>query len=130
MIPVDQTKFGSPEGNCFNAVIASILEVSIDRITPQVLIDPLFFVKFNKFVLKEFGLFMMEIPTSWPLVPKGYHEMSGPGPRVGDHSVVGKEGRMVHDPHPDRKGLLEVKKYCLFIPIGCALPEVVKVQQI
>lgn len=128
MKPVDQTIFGDPEGNCFNAVLASIFEVEIEKITPQILTDPLWAVKFCKFILKEFGLFMIELPAYLPLMPVGYHEMSGPTPRGHTHSVVGKDGKMVHDPHPDRTGLLKVDGYSIFVPMGCSLTEMIKVK--
>ena len=58
--------------------------------------------------LKPFGLYPVcfELGNSdWR--PQGLHILSGPGPRGCDHSVVAFEGKIVHDPHPDRTGLLE-----------------------
>jgi hypothetical protein len=48
-------------------------------------------------------------------LPAGYHLIGGPGPRGVDHSVVGYQGVMVHDPHPDGTGLLEEQDWTVFV---------------
>ena len=56
-------------------------------------------------------------------VIEGYHTMAGPGPRGCRHVVVGKSGKVVHDPHPSRAGLLEIDEWDLYIPIDPARKE-------
>lgn len=48
----------------------------------------------------------------------GYCILSGPGPRGWRHSVVGYQGRMVHDPHPSRAGLVSIDEIEILVPIN------------
>ena len=110
MIPVFQTTFGFPHGNCFAACLASILELPIadvpnfcDGDNPRWKADCLEW-------LRPFGLYLLSValPDDFPAdqMPAGYHVMSGKSPRGKfNHSVVGFAGKMVHDPHPSGDGI-------------------------
>lgn len=56
-----------------------------------------------------------------------YHEISGPSPRGNGvyHAVVGRNGEVVHDPHPSRAGLAgdpATWEYCYLVKAGGAIP--------
>ena len=121
MKPIKQTTFGK-QGNCFPACIASVLEIPLEGI-------PNFCVEFpskwhwevNKWLSENHGVVLLTI-TPWdqdhvfpPFVVDTYHLMSGPSVRGHHHSIVALNGKMVHDPHPDGHGLIEVKDWDFFV---------------
>lgn len=122
MKPIDQTKFGSPEGNCFAACLASILEIPLEEFpvvskTKQYWID-----KFNRF-LEPYGIFLLLIQGKYSdnehyFPPDGLVCVaSGMGPRGLQHSVVWYKNKVLHDPHPSREGLVERPvDYAFIIP--------------
>ncbi len=121
MIPVDQEFLHDPtngiNGDCLRACIASILETSIENI-------PHFLRsgsakdcnnELNLFLAKR-GLFLLDVEYSGAkaildaniLIGHAcYHLIAGPSPRHKDlyHSVVGRNGDIIHDPHPSRDNL-------------------------
>jgi hypothetical protein len=112
MKPVYQTKF-SPNGNCWRAVIASILAIEIDsmphfeEIPHRLLIDTRIWLAGTGLALERY---------SSDLVPRGYAIAVGTSPRnlAVDHAIVVKEGKFAHDPFPGSKNcvvLLNVKEY-------------------
>lgn len=113
MIPVDQTISGKNKGNCFDACLASIMESPIEEFPNYKNNDWLF--KYNQFMRYKFGLQLLICSTVYDLFNDDaggmdtYHIISGPGPRGCHHSVVGLNGKMIHDPHPDRSGLKEAQ---------------------
>ena len=44
-----------------------------------------------------------------PPVPLRYYLASGPSERNCKHIVIMYNGKLIHDPHPSRKGLLEIE---------------------
>ncbi len=112
MIPVDQEFTHNPsegtEGDCFRAVLASILELPIADV-------PHFAAQTT--VAGEFWSAVYDWLEAqgyqyWPgrNPPEGaleYHALSGPSPRTkgGFHATVGLNGQVVHDPHPSRSGI-------------------------
>lgn len=98
MIPVNQTIFG-PQGNCFAACIASILEVPLKEVPEcnggrfsQALMD----------WLRERGLGLVSTPTRGAFI-YGYCILVARSQRTdGFHCVVLEDGDVVHDPHPGR----------------------------
>lgn len=122
MIPVDQTRFYEPDlpvdqqrGNCLQAVLASLLDLPLENVPHFVQQD----------VDSGGRLFWWECMRLWLLEDHGWilhgaelethpgeHLMvSGVSPRGGGkihHVVIYKDKKMVHDPHPDRTGLLSV----------------------
>ncbi len=121
MKPVNQTQFGEDEGNCFPACLASVLELSLYAVPHFCLVYPSdWFQQTNKWLAKwHLGIIQIDASTA-PHV-SGYHLMSGPSPRGNVyHSVVGQNGVMVHDPHPNQEGLLKCETYELFVSLDAA----------
>ena len=119
MKPVDQTLFGEGRGNCLQACIASVLELPLEAVPHFVLKDD--WVEALQMFLARFDLWTipMDASSSWDkrFVPRGYHLISGPSPRDNSiwHSIVGYQGKMVHDPHPSRAGLEKEETWDLFV---------------
>lgn len=115
MVPVTQTLFGR-EGNCYAACLASILEIPIDRITGTHggHLDPV-----NRF-LAAHGLGIVRVTyraDAWERMNRGaWCVLAGKSPR-GEflHAVVGRDGRLVFDPHPSRDGIATFKSVDLFV---------------
>lgn len=119
MTPVDQEFVNDPSlgqyGDCQRAVIASLLDFPISYV-PHFLKDAegdavKFWVGIQEF-LKVHGYAYLTVPArsgvSFFGELKGvYHEISGPSPRGNGlfHAVVGFDGEIVFDPHPDKSGL-------------------------
>ena len=103
MIPVDQ-EVGNPTSNCFDACLASVLEMPMANI-PEYVDDAVWLEDYNRW-LKPLNLQIMALSFK-PIVPQGYAILVGHGNRHLDHAVVTLNGEMVHDPHCDRKGLIE-----------------------
>jgi len=125
MVPVTQTRVGYPEGNCFMAAIASVLEVSLDDL-PDLFDECCEWHEDGRWdhgdwwgvtrgAVRSLGWDIVYIPTKdHKGVPPGYSIAGGPSPRKdvvnGDgknagHAVVCLDGRMIHDPHPSGDGL-------------------------
>jgi hypothetical protein len=117
MIPVYQTIFGNKNGNCVQACVASILELPLS--------DVPHFLEYNDWweALNWFlgcrGMYavdlMINVHKRAGFVCRGYHLINGPNTRNGVlHAVVGKDGRMVHDPFPGGLGLKKIDTYTIF----------------
>ena len=120
MKPVFQDKFGKPDGNCFAACVASILE--LDYIPDINGNDDRWWFAVNEF-LQPFGLFYLEFKVNHPdgeltldMIP-GFVILVGPGPRGINHAVVGLNGKIIHDPHPDGGGI-DVENCGMFVAIN------------
>lgn len=109
--PVDQTRFGSPGGNCFSAVVAMLLELGIDDVPYFMGVDGWWapfetWCRTQKFAAvwhDRRGELIHEPP------PSGFSILSGASPRFAGryHSVLAFDGRIVHDPHVgDRRGVV------------------------
>ena len=112
MKPVDQTRFGYPNGNCFAACVASILELSIDEVWDAGEFDEKmnnnvdFWLGWQRWLAtRGFGLVHI-LDGAWFLPPVGYGVANGISDRGLRHSVVTRDGVMVHDPNPKRSGLV------------------------
>ena len=132
MTPVDQTEFGEGHGNCFSACIASLLNRPLSDLA-----------EFHR-LYTAWGRAMIaggKLPWETrcapveelarvtghavahlhsalePFVPQGYAIASGPSPRGVDHSCVSLDGRIVHDPHPSRAGLVSIEYYAKLLPV-------------
>jgi len=123
MTPTKQTVLHDPEngqtGNCFSAVLASLLHVNINDV--PVFSGDHWRQSLNEWLTK-FGLAYIEIkcsPTHFAdLNIKGmHHEMAGNTTRRADtlHSVVAVDGVAVFDPHPDDSGLTDLAAYGVFV---------------
>lgn len=106
-----QNRFGGVDGNCFEACVASILEIGIGDV-------PLFRDGrrswWSSFIdwLRGKGLTAIAIPHGGyrPLLEGAWAIASGISPRKTLHAVVWHEGKIVHDPHPEGGGLVSPKK--------------------
>lgn len=121
MIKVYQDKFGM-YGNCLSACVASILELPL-RDVPW-FADPSekgksdWYHSLRDFCLKHgfepvyhyIQREKMDEGITYPL--DRYHMISGISPRGYSHAVVGFNGKIVHDPHPDGGGLITISDYC------------------
>jgi hypothetical protein len=129
--PIDQTKFGRPDGNCWVACVASILEVSIGELGDledahrQTLIEwengngfkwSLILAETHAlgFTVAWIGMNNPELPR---LPPRGYSIANGPAPRGLPHSCVALDGVVVHDPHPDREKLVRIDSYDVLLSV-------------
>lgn len=114
MKPIMQTVFGA-DGNCMQACIASLLELSLDEV-PQ-------FPVHGQFLALERWLMPQSIrPVAFPVgkvrVHNVYYIGAGISPRGLRHAVVCKDSIIVHDPHPDNSGLdehdIDYFFFCMF----------------
>lgn len=131
MIRVTQTRFGNDPrapGNCFAACIASLLELPLEAVP-----DELPFIEarvqagtFNGIMGQKgawadyyqaltdwlgdrFGMGMIELEPGEGsgLWRDAVCILGGKSPRGLPHAVVGRGREILHDPHPDRTGLVE-----------------------
>lgn len=128
MIPVDQTRFGNPLGNCLMACVASILERSLEELPDlQEWLDAdeeHWFHTFER-LMESIGWLVYYEPAlrgregAFTRVrPRGYHIGSGLSPRDLQHAVVVLDGEMVHDPHPSRAGVASIDHYYILVPLA------------
>ncbi len=129
MKPVEQTIMHDQEkgviGNCFQACIASLLEIPLEEVPHFVEgnQDAYFWRKELNVWLAPRGLSFVEIwcPNlanfRWyadeQLANVGYYVLSGPSPRQKnvEHAVIAKGGEIVFDPHPSKAGLADGDDY-------------------
>jgi len=121
MIPVMQTEFGE-KGNCFSACLASLFDLHIEEV-------PNFFLTHGSnatdwwngvrqwLKIKRYGLITLELNQFLLEELKGYYIVSGQSPRELQHSTIWRNGTMVHDPHPDKTGLLKCEYVDLIYPL-------------
>lgn len=111
MIPVKQTKLHNPpevKGNCFSASLASILEMGIDEVYDIYSDETSEW--FDNLVewAKSKGYQYNWVRGKEELPKDVYYIAFGKSPRFPDvlHCVVGLNGELIFDPHPDNKMLL------------------------
>ncbi len=122
MIPITQTKLHSNTvtGNCLAASLASILEIPLSDVPEfenmkhpkwwDAMRDWLFKIGFDFVQWRE------------PVVLPGYYLVMGTSPRdpAINHQVIYLKGEMVHDPHPSRDGVVNIKEVIALIPLDPA----------
>lgn len=127
MKPVDQDRFYDKDkgtrGNCLQATVASILDLNLDDV-PNFMDAPEeigFWGLFHQY-LRSRGFLALEIQRATLILePDCYYLAHGDSPRGVKHSVIYRKGRLVHDPHPSREGLVRDPDYiCLLVPIDPA----------
>ena len=115
--PVDQTKFGKPEGNCLPACIATLIGIPLESI-PIFGDGPGWYSKVEGFVRSQgFELIRLDNSGAHRFKPDGYHIGSGMSPRGLMHTCVFGHGKMVWDPHPSRAGIATVLSWYLYFPL-------------
>ncbi len=119
MTPVDQTRFydaalpvHEQRGNCLQAAIASLLDLPLGDV-PHFVQDHVdsdgqrdWWDSLVAFVRSQGWNPHAAMPITD--YPDQHLFVSGPSPRGGGiwHVVIYRDGQLVHDPHPDRTGLL------------------------
>lgn len=139
MIPVDQDEFyvdGTSRGNCYAAAIASIIERPLSDLREfhrlylgywdgarvgrhDFAARDAFFAELHRLGWHPVHFAAPGTPQfceSYGAVPRGYAIANGPAVRGVRHSVVVLDGRLAHDPHPSRAGLIEVESFEVLIP--------------
>jgi len=121
MKPVDQTIFGSPNGNCYQACLASIFELDLEEV-PNFITFPesIWYKKLTDWCDEKFGLIPQPIDSIGPFT-NCICLASGKSPR-GDfkHAIVWDcdKMEMIHDPHPSRDGIVgEPTHYTVFVVV-------------
>lgn len=105
---------GHPAGDCMRASVASILGLPLEAV-PH-------FVQYRRPAdahLWWWALIGFCHVTGWEVgyveePPRGWALASGLSPRGHEHVVVAFAGEVVHDPHPSRAGIVEVKEWFSF----------------
>ena len=132
MIPVDQTRFGKDVGNCFQASVASILELPLDEVPDfcNLYGDAEWFFKLGEWLTERgMGIISFERPEgdeNWEAAVLKYTAQFqskiywiGSGPNVNGvaHSVVFLGIEMVHDPNPNygRSGITKLDDQIFFL---------------
>lgn len=130
MIPVFQTMTvaNDGQGNCFNACIASILELplrDVAQIHPKS--EPYWSAWDRWFAERGMELEVCEAddpPKGWSIAKgEGFRIYPDDHPRAGrpiSHAVVAFNGEILHDPYPGGKGLKTIEGYWELIPVPVA----------
>lgn len=121
MKPVDQTQFyeeGKSRGNCQQAATASLLGIELHEV-PNFIEQPEGFWKSFFAFLASRNLVQIELDGDHHL--DCYHLAYGPSARGVSHAVVYRYGKLAHDPHPSRSGLIKVEMVALIVPADVGL---------
>ena len=120
--PITQTKLhipGKQTGNCMVAAIASILEIDISIIPEFENMEPYRWYLALEEWLETIGFYLLR--WDYEITLPGYYIANGPSPRGVEHSVVYRNGKCVHDPHPSRSGLDKVTSVWAFLSLDPAM---------
>lgn len=114
MKPIFQNKLhgGDVKGNCMQACLASVFELPLDQVPSFEMMERTEWRAAFDVWLNEQGYSLVQ-QLAEPDIAE-YYLIIGDAPRGFLHCVVGKDGEMVHDPHPSQDGLLNHKKYWVF----------------
>ncbi len=127
MHKVDQTLFGNGDngsrpGNCLQACLASIFNLSLDEVPHFVEHGASWYDDMQAWLMQR-GYYALDLLFDDGYIPnvdiRGYHCLNGISPRGIRHSVVCKDGDMIHDPHPSRGGIVTPTSYRLFVALLC-----------
>ena len=125
MKPVKQTIYNQSVngvGNCLQACIASIFELPLSEVPNFIEYERGNSENLQAMIewLKPMGFKPLTLwfadwndLNNWK--PPGYHMIYGYSERGIKHAVVGYQGEMVFDPHPDNTGLSTVDSYTVFV---------------
>lgn len=123
---IDQTRFGKPHGNCFQACLATVLGVDLEDVpnwnsykddSDDAITD--WFQPYQAWA-HSLGFHLLMIRFEEGGLPKIPMIATGNSPRGLNHSVVVIGDFLYHDPHPSRHGLLEDGKpweYIVFVAL-------------
>lgn len=114
---VTQTRIGK-NGNCFNACIASILEVPLETV-PEFSGEGEHWLVQLAGYLDRFGLYYVQVPKTDPIVKvmfaygNTFSTIEGVSPNNIPHACVALNGKLVWDPDPRKVGLRTIETYGL-----------------
>ena len=125
MIPTNQTILHDPEnginGNCFSAVLASLLHLDINDVPVFTGEYPEWQEHLNEW-LRPYGLAYIQLVDFKEYcetvnIKECHHEISGTTNRFNDvnHACVGYDGVVQFDPHPSKDGLSKTLASGVFI---------------
>lgn len=117
MKPVDQDQFhvpGESRGNCQQAAVASLIGAPLHYVPNFHDCEDGFWSGYHRF-LKQHGLVDVELPNTHH--PDCFYLVYGKSSRGVKHAVVYRAGKLVHDPHPSREGVIAVDEVHLVLPI-------------
>lgn len=106
-------------GNCFQACIASILELELNDV-PH-FCNGVNKQEFNANLLRwllERNLYPVVFEGDWDYANflHGYYIARCKVADDMSHSVICRNGKLIHDPHPNSKGLLPVQEVLILVP--------------
>lgn len=127
MTPVRQTLFSNPDdpdappGNCLQAAVASLLDLPLDEVPHFVGIDVAGGLHWWTHMRRWFRERGWSLRTGEPPAPGVLYLGGGPSPRANGgelhHVALYRDGVLVHDPHPDGLGVVEVTSRWTIHPI-------------
>lgn len=126
---VDQTEFsneeGTEHGNCLSACLANLLGIDLALVPNFAALERSWFPVFASIIYEHgyemHGSYYFTATATRKGTWEGLLEtspgvdgifiMGGASPRIKgiDHAVLYKDGVMLHDPHPSRAGILDLK---------------------
>lgn len=118
---IDQTEFGEL-GNCQSACLATLLGVRIEDVPNWTAMPCSDNQKYERMKawLRERGWWLLTV-VPWQGIPwpprEGYYIAGGVSPRGVRHAVIFKDGKLWHDPHPERGGIADVQDIDLLMPL-------------
>ena len=119
MIPVQQTVLkhdpdNGQHGDCFRACVCSLLELSIGEVPHFTLLpDDIWWDGFVSY-MRGRGYDVHWGKYGLCIEPKDITEfyiITGTSPRGVHHAVIYSDGKLVHDPHPDGSGVVDIVNY-------------------
>lgn len=119
-----QTVFGDGKGNCFSTCVACLLRVPVQEVPNFCVERPSRWLGDCNDWLRKRGWTLLYLRgPEWPPFLLAHHPgltvvAGGPGPRGADHCVLMRDGVLLHDPHPDGTGLLQVEDVMVLVPLG------------
>jgi hypothetical protein len=112
MTRVFQDKYGPNHGTCLQAAVASVLSLPLHAVPDIAHVDPEIWQAF----LLRMNLVELTLPAS--ARPDCYYIASGASEKTGrEHACVYRAGKLVHDPHPGRKGLSRIDSIYVLVPM-------------
>lgn len=119
MIPKIQTRLHNPPiiGNCFAAVIASVLEMEVEEVIQiqEHYEEEKWFGKLNTWLAKRGWRVRVISKSEAKRLKNKYYFVTGLSPVYpGEyHICIFKNGEMVHDPHPEGRGITTKEEYSI-----------------
>ena len=114
MKPVDQSVLFSEgaigNGDCFPACLASLLEIPLWMVPPfhQMYGRSDHYGRPEEWLKRVFSMALKKTDGHKSELLPRFYIANGPGPRGVYHSVIYENGKLAHDPHPSRSGILSV----------------------